>query len=127
MVAGETVIVVNTGVGVEAVTVLVAVPLLNPVLIASAVIVPAFAGFTGKATIPAALDVPLPLTPGPLRVTVAPFAAVFIFIILLDPLTVKDTLVDDPAGTEVGLATTDKVNVGNTPWQDIQVGAVLPL
>ncbi len=108
-VAGVTVIVVRTGVCAIAFTVVV--PLLNPVLAAVAVIVPVLAGFTDIATLPAASDVPLPVA-APVRVTVAPFDGACTFLTLLDSLTAKDTLVDDPAGTEVGFAATVNLNTG---------------
>ena len=108
---GVTIIVVNTGTGAGAVAVTVVVPLLNPVFAAVAVIVPGLGGFTDIATLPAALDVPLPVA-APIRVTVAPSDGACTFLTLLDSLTAKDTLVDDPVGTEVGFAATANLNTG---------------
>ncbi|VVB50502.1 Uncharacterised protein [uncultured archaeon] len=82
-VGGETIIVFKTGAGVAAVTVTDAVPLLNPVNSAIASIVPAPVGVTGMSTIPEVEVVPLVLTPEPLRVTNAPFAAVLFVTLTL--------------------------------------------
>ncbi|VVB96507.1 Uncharacterised protein [uncultured archaeon] len=109
-----TIIVVRTGAGVGVVTATVAVPLLNPVKVAVAVIAPALVGFTSLAKIPAESVVPLVLTLAPLRATVAPLAAViFVTLTLLVLFTVKVTVVDEPAVIVVGFAATANVNTGN--------------
>jgi hypothetical protein len=96
-----------------ALEVTVVVPLLNPDLVAVAVIVPVPVGFTGIVAIPAELVVPLVLTPAPLRATVVALEAVLLDVTVLDWVTVKLMLIDEPVCTVVGFAVTARLNTGN--------------
>jgi len=104
----------NVGVGN---TDIIAVPLLNPIRLAVAVIVPAEDAFTLNATVPANEVVPV-LLALPVSVIVAPFTDALVSV----RVTLKVTLVGVPAVTLVGFATT--FNVGIVGGGDV-VGGVI--